>query len=154
MVKYCHNCGHKMEDNEHFCSKCGQKAIELNKDYLQRMEEEKKSSNDLYDDNSSKNINSFNYNSYNSSSNSNSNPNTDSKTNSNDNYNGNSHTYSNQNVNTNSSNASVNSNKTAENKEKKGSNRFCCKTLLILLIAYLVVAGIMYIMEYKDAQDS
>lgn len=135
MVKYCHNCGNKIEDNEHFCSKCGQKAIELNKDYIQRMEEENKSNKTLYDTNSSRNINSSN-----SNSNINNKPATPTPTT----------TNSNQNINTNSS-TGVNSKKTVK---KKGTNGFFCKTLLILFIVCILISGIYTIMEHRDTSDS
>jgi len=46
MVRYCHNCGHEIQDNEHFCSKCGQKAIDLNPDYIKSIKEKESSSNE------------------------------------------------------------------------------------------------------------
>ncbi len=36
MVRYCHNCGNEIPENEKFCSKCGQRAIDLDPSQIKK----------------------------------------------------------------------------------------------------------------------
>ena len=36
MVRYCHNCGNEIPENEKYCSKCGQRAIDLDPSQIKK----------------------------------------------------------------------------------------------------------------------
>ena len=57
MVRYCHNCGHEIKDNEHFCSKCGQKAIDRNPTFDNEFNDENKKIKSSFQSKNDNNLN-------------------------------------------------------------------------------------------------